>query len=167
MSLPSLALVLCMPDDLVAQVASYLSFKDWGFWRQTHRRAFTDVETLIRKEAFIMEQRYHVTVIQEPCSLKNKSAWYQFMCNVYQCKMCWQYDSAVSRNYTSLDYVVQHAQEEQLCGWCYLDTFHLTKCVVCRFLCPTLQGVTCHYCHSFYCADCNKRTEMQPCYCGM
>jgi hypothetical protein len=147
-------LALRLPRELVALVQDYLDVKDLNSWRATSRQAFWDVETLVRKQVFCLEQSSCVSILQEPTGFFLGSAWFQFVTKVYKCVKCRRYEWLRPCGHGDLDVDCTEAEEEGLCQECFIDSCVLNKCNYCS----VYSSVTsqCYHCHSNICGDCDE-----------
>lgn len=148
-----------LPEHVVAEVQSYLSFNALGAWRLVCKQAFLDVEAHVRKLVLDMENRrfFGVNIVQEPTGPWLGSAWFQFQSNIYTCKNCDGYQPFATKFpqlVTMYDY--KQAELDQLCGTCFMQCVNVKPCSLCHVYEEMFANNTCERCHGFWCEDCSE-----------
>ena len=144
-----------VPKSVVMVIEEYLDLTSLRAWRATNQQAFKDVEGRVRRLVYQMEQGRCIHFLQEPVGQLLGSAWFQFMTNVYQCKQCFQYDSSCVSSCNRLPYSTAEAEEEQLCGGCFMSSDLVEKCSKCGLLEHLQYQSQCYNCKRFWCEDCS------------
>lgn len=138
-----------LPNDVVGNICTFLDFKALTTWRLVSKQAFLDVESHVRKLVLHLEtkQFLYAPLLQEPTGLWLGSAWFQFKTNMYACKQCHgfqpitPYFEHLTSNYDHIQ-----AEEEQICGSCFIKGGNIKMCVACSVYQGAYESSTCMQC---------------------
>lgn len=149
-------------DDIIGLIGEYLDIESLGNWRATHKQAFYEVEMLVRKKVFLLEQTSCQQFIQEPTGFLLGSAWFQFRVNVYKCKQCHRYESCTPCQHSIMQVECTEAEELGLCTDCFIDNTDVICCFYCHIYTSNTNSARCYNCHSHVCLDCDDL--IAPCF---
>jgi hypothetical protein len=145
-----------LPTVLANHIEEYLDIKSLKNWRLTSKQAFNNVESKVNCLAQSIDKP---NLINKPFGPFLGSAWFQFMTMVYQCENCLLYETSQINALTPYD--IQEAEEQRLCGSCYIDLCDVSVCEQCQVHTRGHNGDYCTECDEFFCHDCSTENVAQ------